>query len=86
MMKLWITLRNLPSSTNCNRTILSNTLLPKHSHSIRQSKTYLSRRKLWMTPTNTPRKWSIAILRMYLSTHRPKYILWAVQLHTHLIH
>jgi hypothetical protein len=32
---------------------------PNVNHSISQSKTHLSRCKLWMTSTNTPRKWSL---------------------------
>ena len=85
MMKLRVTPRNLPSSTNRNRVILSHTLLPKCSYSILQSKTHLSRRKLRMTPTNTTLKWGVIILRMHLHAHRTKFILRIIQLHTHVI-
>jgi len=84
-MKLWITFRNLFSSTNCNRITISNTLLPKHRYSIQQSKTHLSRRKLWMTTTNTTCKWGLTILCLHLFTHRSKLILWIIQLYTHMV-
>lgn len=84
-MKLWITTRTLPSNTNCNRTIPSNTLLPKYRNSIQKSKTYLPRRKLWMTATNTTCKRSLIILRVHLPTYRTGYILWIIQLHTYMI-
>lgn len=84
-MKLWITPRTLPSNTNCNRTIPSNTLLPKCRNSIQKSKTHLSRCKLWMTTTNSTRKWSLIILHLHLPAHRTRYILWILQLHTHMI-
>jgi len=84
-MKLWITIRNLCSSTNCDRIIPSYTLLPKHRHCLQKSKTHLLRRKLWLTTTNSTCKWSIPILRLHLPTHRTKYILQIIQLHTHMI-
>ena len=65
-MKLRFTTGNLPSSTNRNRIIRSVALLPKCNYSIRQSKTYLSRRELRMAPTNITRKWGLIILRMHL--------------------
>lgn len=85
MMKLRITTRNLPGSTNCNRVIPSNTLLPKRRNRIQKSKTYLPRCKLWMTITNTTCQRRVPILRMYLFTHWTKYILWIIQLYTHMI-
>jgi hypothetical protein len=84
-MKLWITTRNLFSSTNRNRVIPSHTLLSKHRHRFQKSKTHLSRRKLRLTTTNLTRKWGLPILCLYLPTHRTKHILWILQLHTHLI-
>jgi hypothetical protein len=84
-MKLWITTRNLSSSTNYNRAIPSHTLLTKHRRRIRYSKTHLSRRKLWMTTTNTPRKRSLSILRMHLPAHCTKRILRIIQLHAYTI-
>jgi len=84
-MKLWITTRNLPNSTNCDRAIPSHTLLPKHRHRLQKSKTYLPRRKLRLTPTNTTRQRSIPILRLHLPTYRTKHILWIIQLHTHMV-
>jgi len=38
-----------------------------------------------MAITNYPCKWSLTILRMYLSTHWTKHILRILQLHTHMI-
>lgn len=84
-MKLWITTRTLSSDTNRDRTIPSNTLLPKRRNSIQKSKTHLSRRKLWMTTTNPTRKRSLTILHLYLPTYRTRYILWILQLHPYLI-
>jgi len=73
------------SCTNCNRTISSHTVPPTHRHCIQQSKTYLSRRKLRMITTNTPRKRSLIIFRLHLLAHRAKLILRIVQLHTHVV-
>ena len=45
----------------------------------------MSRRKLRMTTTNAPCKWSLTIFCLHLLTHRAKPILWIIQLHTHMI-
>lgn len=45
----------------------------------------MPRRKLWMAPTNTTCKRRIIILHLHLPAHRTKYILWIIQLHTHMI-
>jgi len=81
-MKLGITSRNLPSSTNYNRTIPS--YCPNIDIAFNRVR-HLSRCKLWMTSTNNPRKRSLIILHLHLLTHRAKLVLRIVQLYAHMI-
>ena len=60
-------------------------LLTTHWHCIQYSKTYLSRRKLWMPTTHTTCKRCITIFRLHLPTYWTKLILRITQHHTRLI-
>jgi hypothetical protein len=84
-MKYLIISRNLASNPNHHRTIPSYTLLSKHRNSILKISTHLLRYKLWMNLTNTPCKWSVTILRLYLHTYWTKYILRVLQTSPHMI-
>jgi hypothetical protein len=84
-MKLWITIRTLFGSINCDRIIPSYTLLPKHQHCLQQSKAYLLRHELWLTTTQPTCKRCITILRLHLPTYWAKPIFRIIQLYTHMI-
>lgn len=75
-MKLWVSPRHLPNNPNPNRSLSSNTLYIRHNHSILLSRTYLPRRKLWMTnPLSTCQR-GLYIFHLPFHSRRPGNLLW----------
>ena len=84
-MKFWLSSRYMLSSSNRNRTIFSDTLHSKRRFSILKSSSHLPRRKLWVTPTNSPRQWRFLFLYLLIWTHRTRNLLRIILIYAHLI-
>lgn len=74
-MKFRISPRFMPSYSNRNRIISSNTLHPSCRLSFLISCPHYTRCKLWLTSPNLTRKWRLLILYCSLFTRRARYLL-----------
>lgn len=75
MMKLRIPSRSMSNYSNLNRTISIHTLRSRHRTRFFISHPYFTRCKLRMTHTINPRKRSINILPIPISSYRPRNLL-----------
>lgn len=84
MMKLWLSIRNLPNNPNHYRFIPGNTLHIRHYNSILISNSYLPRRKLRMSDPIYTRKWSINIFYLLIPSCRTRDILWILHIYRNM--
>lgn len=84
LMKFRLSIRSLPSRTNPNRIIPSNTLHIRYSHRIQLSHSHLPRRKLRMTTTLPTRQRSIHILYLPLPPYRTRTLLRILHIHRNM--
>ncbi len=78
MMKLRLTTRILPNSTDHHRPIPSNTLLARHLFCLLLNRTYHPRRKPWLNHSLPPRQRRLHIFHLPLPTRRPRPLLWLI--------
>lgn len=86
MMKLRLTLRNLLSHSNYNRTIPGHTLHLRHGNRLPIRDPHLPRRKLRMGPPLPTRQRRLHILHLPIHARRPRPLLRLVYLQRNLKH
>ena len=84
-MKFRIAIRIMFSYSNSNRTIPSNTLYATNWSSLLKCCPYYTRRKLWMTLTNSTREWGFVLFYLHLSSCRTRFILRILSLYINVI-
>lgn len=85
-MKLRITLRNLPNSTNPNRLTPSSSLHRRYIPSLLIRGQYMPKRTVRMTHSQPPCKWSLILLHLHLPPHCPRILLRLLPVQGNLKH
>uniref|UniRef100_A0A7N5KPC1 Uncharacterized protein n=1 Tax=Ailuropoda melanoleuca TaxID=9646 RepID=A0A7N5KPC1_AILME len=80
MMELRVPVRSMSDLANLNRLISSHTLYIRHSYSLLISRTYLSRRQLWLNYSIHTCQWSLYIFYLPIYTRRTRLILWIISI------
>ena len=83
-MEFWFFAGDVLGGTNCNWTFFGHALRGSHRLRLCKRRSYLSRRELWMTPSDPPRQWCIGVFRMLVPSCGARGVLRVLRFSLHL--